>query len=139
MKHAIASFSFLGIAVILGCVLVSIPSGSALYLRLSLAYGFVIIFGFISSLVIGEMYKIIPFLVWLNKYASREGIAAVPTMKEMVNDRLAKAELVIFCVGVLIASTGLIVEQQVVFGIGATLLAAASILFGFTIIGIYRR
>jgi hypothetical protein len=139
MKHEIVSFVFLGIAVILGCILVSIPSGSESYLRIALAYGFVVIFGFASSLILGEMYKIIPFLVWLNKYAPRAGIAVVPTMKEMVNDRLAKAELVLFCAGVIIAGTGLIIQPQMLFGIGSLLLAGSSILFGLTIIGIYRR
>ncbi len=139
MKHAIISFIFLCIAVILGCILVIIPSRSPTYLRLSLGYGFIILFGFASSLVVGEIYKIIPFLVWLNKYSPRAGIAVVPTMKEMVNESAAKTELVLFSAGVVIGATGLITEWQVVFGIGAALIAVSSIVFGFIVIGIYRR
>ncbi|MEO6941358.1 MAG: hypothetical protein ABI444_14685 [Candidatus Kapaibacterium sp.] len=139
MKHAIVSFTFLSVAVVLGYTLVSIPSESPLYSQLSLTYGFIVLFGFISSLIIGELYKIMPFLIWLNKYSPRAGIAVVPTMKEMVNERLAKAEFLLTTAGVVIGAIGLTTERQIVFGVGAALLATASVLFGFTILGIYRR
>lgn len=139
MKHAIVSFASLAIAVVLGISLTVVATDDPSYTRLSLVYGFVVVFGFVSSLIIGESYKIIPFLVWLNKYAPQAGIAAVPTMKEMVSERRAKTELVLFTIGVIVGAVGLATQLQIVFGVGTAVLAAAALLFGYTIIGVYRR
>ncbi|EHP29251.1 hypothetical protein SMGD1_0724 [Sulfurimonas gotlandica GD1] len=50
--------------------------------------------GFILSIMIGMLYKIIPFLVWFHLNAM--GYMTIPTMNEMINKNLARAQFVLF-------------------------------------------
>ena len=40
-------------------------------------------------LIVGQMYKILPFLTWYHKYSSKAGIEKVPMLKEMYNEKLS--------------------------------------------------
>nr|WP_321266515.1 hypothetical protein [uncultured Sulfurimonas sp.] len=50
--------------------------------------------GFIFSIMIGMLYKIIPFLVWFHLNAM--GYMSIPTMNEMINKKLSKAQFYLF-------------------------------------------
>ena len=50
--------------------------------------------GFIMSIMIGMIYKVIPFLVWFHLNAM--GYMNIPTMTEMINKNLAKAQFILF-------------------------------------------
>ncbi|WP_294960925.1 hypothetical protein [Sulfurimonas sp.] len=50
--------------------------------------------GFILSIMIGMLYKIIPFLVWFHLNAM--GYMTIPTMNEMINKNLARAQFFLF-------------------------------------------
>ena len=38
--------------------------------------------------MLGYLYKIVPFLVWTHKYSEKVGKEKVPTLKEMMNEKL---------------------------------------------------
>jgi len=50
--------------------------------------------GFILSIMIGMMYKVIPFLVWF--HLNGMGYMSIPTMNEMINKNLAKLQYILF-------------------------------------------
>ncbi|RLA76962.1 MAG: hypothetical protein DRG78_18145 [Epsilonproteobacteria bacterium] len=50
--------------------------------------------GFILSIMIGMLYKIVPFLVWFHLNAM--GYMSIPTMNEMINKTLARTQFVLF-------------------------------------------
>ncbi len=50
--------------------------------------------GVILSIMIGMLYKIIPFLVWFHLNAM--GYMSIPTMNEMINKNLARTQFVLF-------------------------------------------
>jgi len=52
--------------------------------------------GFILSIMIGMLYKIIPFLVWFHLNAM--GYMSIPTMNEMIDKRLSKIQFILFIV-----------------------------------------
>ena len=51
------------------------------------------LFGFAMSIVIGMLYKIVPFLAWF--HISSRGFFDMPTMKEMLNERVATIQFAI--------------------------------------------
>ncbi len=55
--------------------------------------------GFVLSIMVGMLYKIVPFLVWFHLNAM--GYMSIPTMNEMINKNLAKAQFVLFVVSLL--------------------------------------
>jgi len=55
--------------------------------------------GFIFSIMLGMLYKIVPFLVWFHLNA--EGYMTIPTMNEMIDKNLSRVQFVLF-IGALI-------------------------------------
>jgi hypothetical protein len=49
--------------------------------------------GFILSIMVGMMYKIVPFLVWF--HLNGKGYMSIPTMNEMINKNIAKLQFVL--------------------------------------------
>ena len=50
--------------------------------------------GFIISIMIGMLYKVVPFLVWF--HLNGMGYMSIPTMNEMINKNLSKAQFILF-------------------------------------------
>ncbi len=50
--------------------------------------------GFILSIMMGMLYKIVPFLVWFHLNAM--GYMTIPTMNEMINKTLSKVQFILF-------------------------------------------
>jgi hypothetical protein len=50
--------------------------------------------GFIFSIIVGMLYKIIPFLVWF--HLNGAGYMSIPTMNEMIDKRLSKLQFFLF-------------------------------------------
>jgi len=59
----------------------------------------ILIGAFIVSIMIGMLYKTVPFLVWFHLNA--KGYMSIPTMNEMINKKLAKAQLILFMLSLL--------------------------------------
>jgi len=55
--------------------------------------------GFIFSIMSGMLYKIVPFLIWFHLNA--KGYMSIPTMNEMINKKLAKAQFMLFIVSLI--------------------------------------
>ncbi|MDD5158309.1 hypothetical protein [Sulfurimonas sp.] len=50
--------------------------------------------GFLLSIMIGMLYKIVPFLVWFHLNA--KGYMSIPTMNEMIDKKLTRIQFVLF-------------------------------------------
>ncbi|MDD2307820.1 MAG: hypothetical protein PHP53_24165 [Prolixibacteraceae bacterium] len=70
-----------------------------LTLPLSVAYGSAIVIGFITSLVMGQTYKTLPFIVWLKVYRGRIGKVVLPLPKDLYSEKVAIAQLWLFAAG----------------------------------------
>ena len=55
--------------------------------------------GFLLSIIVGMLYKIVPFLVWFHLNAM--GYMNIPTMNEMIDKRLAKAQFFLFIISLI--------------------------------------
>lgn len=66
---------------------------------LSVTYGSAIVLGFITSLVMGQTYKTLPFIVWLQVYRGRIGKLVLPLPKDLYSEKVAVAQLWLFAAG----------------------------------------
>ncbi|MBF0632106.1 MAG: hypothetical protein HQL89_14085 [Magnetococcales bacterium] len=47
-------------------------------------FGGLFLFGFASSIIVGMLYKIIPFLVWFHRFSRLAGLVEIPMMDDLV-------------------------------------------------------
>lgn len=76
-----------------------IASGASLHPNWVVAYGYAAIVGCFGFAIIGKYYKIIPFLIWLNRYGGTVGTGPAPLLKDLLDDRLGWASLALLVVG----------------------------------------
>ncbi len=141
MLHSHCSFIFLCITTILGVMLFFLPDGWPQSLRegLVLLYGWIAFIGFVGFIIVGQMYKIMPFLVWFNKYSDKVGVENVPMLKDMFDERLAKIEFVLMIAGFSITSISLPLADTQMFRAGALILFISALIFLWNMINIFRR
>ncbi|GLV47248.1 hypothetical protein TJA_04210 [Thermus sp. LT1-2-5] len=89
VHHYLVGLFFLGLA--LACLPLR-PIWAALWFAL----------GFVGLVVSGMLYKILPFLVWTHRYASKAGKVPVPLLREMLPERLGYLAGGLWAVGALL-------------------------------------
>ncbi|MCK6613702.1 MAG: hypothetical protein L6Q47_05650 [Ignavibacteriaceae bacterium] len=137
IKYSAQAYLMMGLTMILGLFVAFVDSENIS--NLTLAYGVMILFGYISLLISGQMYKIVPFLVWYDKYSSKVGKEPVPLLKEMINEKTAELQLMILLVSSFGAVFSLIFQSETGSLISFSLMFAGSLIFLFNMIYIFRK
>jgi hypothetical protein len=138
MKHSAVAFGYCGVATAVGLILAFFePAGEAVRESVVLAYGIVIIVGFFSTLIIGQMYKIVPFLVWFHTYSDRAGKEPVPMLRDLTSESVAMRQFWLLNAGILTIIGGTVFSQQYVQLAGFALLTLAALLFAYNIAAVF--
>ena len=85
--------------------------------------------GFFGFVIIGNFYKIIPFLIWFHIYSPLIETQAVPMLHELIPKRLANLQWFYSTLGLLISTLGLLLESTSIFSGGVVLLGVGAIIF----------
>jgi len=106
---------------------------------LSLKLGMWILFiGFFGFVIVGNFYKVIPFLVWFHLYSPLIEERAVPMLHELLPSRLANLQWFYSLLGLGVTSLALLTHNILLFKGGLTLLCVASLIFFIIIIKILK-
>lgn len=81
------SVACLLLAVGAGLVLINGELEPGLRQRVVLAFGLVAIPGFMGLVVVGQLFKIVPFLVWMHHFSGLVGLKQVPSASELIDGR----------------------------------------------------
>jgi hypothetical protein len=98
-----------------------------------LLFGFTLFFGFFTFFVVGHIYKILPFLVWYQRYSPLVGKIKVPMLNDMIHEKVADAQFWITLTGLLLAIVAIISEIPVVFQIGTVIMGIGTLLVIYNI------
>ncbi len=101
-------------------------SDNELLLKVSM---WITLIGFFSFLIMGNLYKIIPFLVWFQIYSPLIEEQVVPMLHQLVDTRLASLQWFYSSIGLLVSSLGILLSNNNIFYGGVLLLSIGAFLF----------
>ncbi len=102
-RYGVIPLGFLG-ALILAGFAVRLGGGLA---RLDIALTFFALYGWLGGLALTQLYKIIPFLTWLNQFGNRMGKGRVPRVQELVNESRDRYAYIVYFSTVLVGTVSL--------------------------------
>lgn len=124
-RATVVSLAFLAAAALAGMIAASgIAAPTAEPARPLLVYAALGILGWFGIAVVGNTYKIVPFLVWFHRYSSQAGLRPVPLMNQIYSERAAHAVVVALASSALVLSLGAALGSLEVFRAGGALVAA---------------
>ncbi len=121
-KSMIFAFGTFIFAIILGIIYLLSAKESILH-----ASVWFLLLGFISSMITGHLYKIVPFLVWFERFAPLVGKEKVPMLHEMYSKEGASMMFNFTVAGVVLGGFGLLFESDILFKAGASFLLTGAI------------
>jgi hypothetical protein len=130
MKKSMMAFFFVLLAIGF-----SIPIFTNI-LKLETAYFSILIVGFVSTLIMGQTFKTLPFIIWLKEYKSFVGKEKTPLPKDLYSDSLAIWQYRIHTLGFLTALLGITFKSSIVLKLGFIFLTVGAILYLKNVINI---
>lgn len=103
----------------------------------SLIYSYLLLWIVLS--ILGYLYKIVPFLWWTHKYSQKMGREQVPTLKQMMNEKLAEPLFIIYIVSVIAVFIALVFKNVLLFNIGQLLVSVTFIIMTTSILMVVRK
>lgn len=136
MKQTAISF----IILLLPLLLVNVLSFFKVYDITSLSsvavYGSSLFLGFISSLILGQTYKTLPFIIWLKVYKKRIGKEKIPFPKDLYSEKIASLQLWCFTGGFMILLLGVLIQQNIIVTSGSVVMSIAVLFYNLNILKI---
>jgi hypothetical protein len=122
-RMALLSFASLGGAALLGVILV-LTGNVATHVG---AFVFLVVFGWLSGLVLAKLYKIVAFLTWLEAYGPVMGRSPTPRVQDLVAEERASKWFVIYYASVWVGMLMLLADQPSAFRATAMVMAIGTI------------
>lgn len=125
MRIAALAFASLGFAVVLPIPLTALVGAE----RGIAASVYLVAFGWLSGLGLAKLYKIVPFMTWLECYGPILGRAPTPRVQDLVSETAARPWFIVYFASVWAATAALAFGSAAAFRIAAfgTLAATAAI------------
>lgn len=100
---------------------------------------FLYIFCWIIFSILGYLYKIVPFLWWTHKYSERIGKEKVPTLKDMIDEKLSVILFSLFYLSVAGIIAGVTVQSGITLFIFLGILAVTTLIYTLSIIRVILK
>lgn len=83
------------------------------------ALAYVTVFGWLTGLGLAQLYKIVPFLTWLECYGPVLGRVPTPRVQDLVDEKKAMGWFLLFFAAVAVATLALLAKQPALFRMAA--------------------
>jgi hypothetical protein len=121
-KSMLFGFSSLVLSLTLG--IIYLLGANMPFLHASLWF---LMLGFIGFLINGHLYKIVPFLVWFERFAPLVGKEKVPMLHEMYPKQKANMMFGYSSIGTLMGGLGLLIENDFLLKAGASFMIVGAL------------
>lgn len=102
--------------------------------KMGVIYGFIIFFGWITAIIFGMTFKTLPFIVWNKMYHDKAGFGKTPNPRELFNNSVFVAMIVIYLAGFGLFITGASLANASILSIAAAVLVTAAVLYNWNVI-----
>lgn len=89
--------------------------------------------------IVGYLYKIVPFLWWTYKYSKEMGKKKVPTLKEIMNEKIVVPLFSLFIGAVLMVFLAIAFKIAILFNIGQFILSIVFIIIAMNILYVLKK
>ena len=121
-KSMIFSYISLVLALILGIFYLFTPKQEVL-----ITFYWLIFTGYITFMITGHLYKIIPFLVWYERFSPFVGKRKVPMLADLIPQKSSKFQFFLTSLGVIVVAIGLLSSIDTIYKSGVSILFVGSI------------
>ena len=132
MKLSVLAFVLLFFVLVLAFM---VMFGSKLFpsllINFNLAFGTLIILGFLTSLILGQMYKTLPFIVWLQKYQDKVGKFKIPLPNDLYSEKVADLHYYSYLIAIIGLFIGLMLSVPIIIKIASVFFLITALLFTF--------
>ena len=122
-RMAVLAFASLGLAVLLAVLLLVLGALQ----RHAAAIVFLVAFGWLSGLGLAKLYKIVPFVTWLECYGPVLGKKPTPRVQDLVVEKRAKKWFLLYFLSVWLGTAVLVWGHPQAFQITAVAMLVATI------------
>ncbi|WP_053948280.1 hypothetical protein [Halolamina sediminis] len=99
-----------------------------------------LLLGVVGFVVLGTVYHVVPFVVWVHRYSDRLGYEPVPMVDDLYDDRLAAADFWCLLGGTtLLVADGLLDLPSAVSAVAGIAVLVGTLLFVVNVAGVVRE
>ena len=102
--------------------------------RLITTYGFLVIFGWITSIILEMTFKTLPFIVWNKVYHQKAGQGKVPNPKDLFSAGIFNWMSMFYLIGCLLFTMGILTRYLALLQTGALILLLAAVLYNWNVL-----
>jgi hypothetical protein len=81
----------------------------------------------------------VPFLWWTHKYSKEIGKQSVPTLKEMMNEKMAVPLFFLFIISAIMVFFSLSFKVAILFNLGQLVLSIVFIMMSISIVSVIKK
>ncbi|MEJ7779618.1 MAG: hypothetical protein WKF68_08505 [Daejeonella sp.] len=130
IKHTFVSFLLLGTALfVIPFIISNQLKADPWAIQYTTLYGTLIFMGWISSLILGQTFKTLPFIVWIKHYQHLAGKGSIPMPTDLVNSKILKLQFSIFLVFIGTFYAGLFYQSSLLIHIGLICFLIVALLY----------
>lgn len=133
LKKSMLAYSFLILAIAIGFLFII---GINVKYNLSAFYIVVLVIGFVATLIMGQFYKTLPFILWLKIYKPFVGKEKTLLPKDLYNNTILKYQYYFHIAGLILFCISLPIQWLSLFYVGLLLLVIGAILFFINVLKI---
>jgi hypothetical protein len=122
LHSLLVSYISLAISIFLGLIYLVTNNNTLL-----VAIGWIIFIWYITFIIIGHLYKIVPFLVWYERFSPLIGKQKVPMLADMVPKKSSKFQFIFTTVGLIVGVIAILLASNDIFKVAVSFLFIGSI------------
>jgi len=128
LKYTVIAIALLILPLLVAAFFIINGESSLFILRIISFYGFSMIFGVISMIILGQTYKTLPFIIWLDRYQPYVGKYKIPVPRELYSEKIANYQFYSYIAAIFLIALGILIKQPQTLLIGSILLIFAALL-----------